>query len=52
MPQMSPLSWLTLLFNFIILLIFINILCYYLIMKLVKLENKKFNKLMTMNWKW
>nr|YP_010285491.1 ATP synthase F0 subunit 8 [Cerogria popularis]UKS07070.1 ATP synthase F0 subunit 8 [Cerogria popularis] len=52
MPQMSPLNWLTLLFSFIFLFMFINILCYYLIFKLVKLENKKFSNLMFINWKW
>nr|UVF38368.1 ATP synthase F0 subunit 8 [Cerogria popularis] len=52
MPQMSPLNWLTLMFNFIFLLTFVNILCYYLIYKFMKLKDKKFNIMMMNNWKW
>nr|YP_010268792.1 ATP synthase F0 subunit 8 [Halobates proavus]UIG88094.1 ATP synthase F0 subunit 8 [Halobates proavus]UIG88100.1 ATP synthase F0 subunit 8 [Halobates proavus] len=51
MPQMAPLSWLTLMIMFIIMIIIINSMTYfnknYMIEK--KLENKKMNQL---NWKW
>nr|YP_010268804.1 ATP synthase F0 subunit 8 [Halobates maculatus]UIG88119.1 ATP synthase F0 subunit 8 [Halobates maculatus]UIG88126.1 ATP synthase F0 subunit 8 [Halobates maculatus] len=51
MPQMAPLSWLTLMIMFIIMIIVINSMTYfnknYKIKK--EMENKKMNQL---NWKW
>nr|AML25663.1 ATP synthase F0 subunit 8 [Scolytinae sp. BMNH 1274712] len=50
MPQMSPLSWLTLMFYFIILLIMSSILNYYLFSyKIKNMNNMKTNKT---NWLW
>nr|ALO76509.1 ATP synthase F0 subunit 8 [Chrysolagria sp. CHR01] len=51
MPQMSPLSWLTLMIQFILLFSLFNVMIYFLFEKnkliLKLLKNKK-----TINWQW
>nr|YP_011010475.1 ATP synthase F0 subunit 8 [Halobates flaviventris]WPW47103.1 ATP synthase F0 subunit 8 [Halobates flaviventris] len=51
MPQMAPLSWLTLMIMFIIMIIIINSMTYFNKNYMIKnkMENKKMNQL---NWKW
>nr|YP_011010410.1 ATP synthase F0 subunit 8 [Metrocoris stranguloides]WPW47025.1 ATP synthase F0 subunit 8 [Metrocoris stranguloides] len=51
MPQMAPLSWLSLMIMFIITIIIINTLMYFNKNYMTKMENKEkiFNE---MNWKW
>nr|YP_011010215.1 ATP synthase F0 subunit 8 [Halobates hawaiiensis]WPW46791.1 ATP synthase F0 subunit 8 [Halobates hawaiiensis] len=51
MPQMAPLSWLTLMIMFIIMIIIINSMTYF--NKNYKIKNKMENKKMNqLNWKW
>nr|QCP68875.1 ATP synthase F0 subunit 8 [Cryptolestes ferrugineus] len=51
MPQMAPLSWLTLFFYFTMIFILFNIMNYYNFTYQVKKESfKKMKK--TINWKW
>nr|YP_011010189.1 ATP synthase F0 subunit 8 [Halobates micans]WPW46713.1 ATP synthase F0 subunit 8 [Halobates micans]WPW46778.1 ATP synthase F0 subunit 8 [Halobates micans]WPW46804.1 ATP synthase F0 subunit 8 [Halobates micans] len=51
MPQMAPLSWLTLMIMFIIMIIIINSMTYFNKNYKIEesMENKKMNQL---NWKW
>nr|WNG77925.1 ATP synthase F0 subunit 8 [Elephantomyia inulta] len=53
MPQMSPLSWLSLFIIFSITLIIFNMLNYFLYLPPApkKNNNKAFN-MTTLNWKW
>nr|YP_011010397.1 ATP synthase F0 subunit 8 [Metrocoris inthanon]WPW47012.1 ATP synthase F0 subunit 8 [Metrocoris inthanon] len=51
MPQMAPLSWLTLMMMFIMTMMVMNTLMYFNKNYITKTE--KMNKIMkTMNWKW
>nr|WPW47220.1 ATP synthase F0 subunit 8 [Halobates flaviventris] len=51
MPQMAPLSWLTLMIMFIIMIVIINSMTYFNKNHKIEssMENKKMNQL---NWKW
>nr|YP_010219082.1 ATP synthase F0 subunit 8 [Metrocoris esakii]UBY46235.1 ATP synthase F0 subunit 8 [Metrocoris esakii] len=51
MPQMAPLSWLSLMIMFIMTIIVINTLMYFNKNYMTKMESKEkdYNK---MNWKW
>nr|YP_011010332.1 ATP synthase F0 subunit 8 [Metrocoris quynhi]WPW46947.1 ATP synthase F0 subunit 8 [Metrocoris quynhi] len=51
MPQMAPLSWLSLMIMFIITIIIINTLMYFNKNYMTKMENKEKN-FKEMNWKW
>nr|YP_010268838.1 ATP synthase F0 subunit 8 [Halobates hayanus]UIG88217.1 ATP synthase F0 subunit 8 [Halobates hayanus]UIG88235.1 ATP synthase F0 subunit 8 [Halobates hayanus] len=51
MPQMAPLSWLSLMIMFIMMIIVVNSMTYF--NKNYKIESKKKNMKMNMlNWKW
>nr|YP_011010670.1 ATP synthase F0 subunit 8 [Halobates zephyrus]WPW47350.1 ATP synthase F0 subunit 8 [Halobates zephyrus] len=51
MPQMAPLSWLSLMIMFIMMIIVINSMTYF--NKNYKIEEKTNNKKMNqINWKW
>nr|AXS66460.1 ATP synthase F0 subunit 8 [Cucujoidea sp. 25 KM-2017] len=51
MPQMAPLSWLTLFFYFTFIFIFYNIINYYSFLYLPKKSSFK-KKKMSISWKW
>nr|ALI86977.1 ATP synthase F0 subunit 8 [Cryptolestes turcicus] len=51
MPQMAPLSWLTLFFYFSIIFIMYNIMNYYNFLYQIKKE-KIMMKKKNINWKW
>nr|UPX88411.1 ATP synthase F0 subunit 8 [Melanagromyza aenea] len=51
MPQMSPISWLTLFMVFFVTFIVFNIMNYYCYFPLL-FTNKSLMKNKTMNWKW
>nr|WKU84108.1 ATP synthase F0 subunit 8 [Rhinoprosopa nasuta] len=54
MPQMAPISWLSLLFFFTIIFLLFNIMNYFIynIPMPSKLNNMFKNKVIIMNWKW
>nr|YP_009775103.1 ATP synthase F0 subunit 8 [Blaps rhynchoptera]QJA14889.1 ATP synthase F0 subunit 8 [Blaps rhynchoptera]QJA15159.1 ATP synthase F0 subunit 8 [Blaps rhynchoptera] len=52
MPQMAPLSWLTLMILFISMLILFNIINYFSFSSTPEKESKIFKKKLTINWKW
>nr|QJQ25922.1 ATP synthase F0 subunit 8 [Niphades castanea] len=51
MPQMAPLSWLSLYFYFIILFMFILILNYYMFLYTPNFKKNK-TSYSSINWKW
>nr|YP_010464265.1 ATP synthase F0 subunit 8 [Lagria rufipennis]UUL71642.1 ATP synthase F0 subunit 8 [Lagria rufipennis] len=51
MPQMSPLSWLILMFFFLTIMFMISMLIYNLFLKFINV-NKMNNYMLFKNWKW
>nr|ASM41812.1 ATP synthase F0 subunit 8 [Eutetrapha metallescens] len=51
MPQMAPLSWLTLMFFFIMIFFIFNIMNFYMFNYTPK-EQKKIKSQTIFNWKW
>nr|AMW67946.1 ATP synthase F0 subunit 8 [Stenobiella sp. YW-2016] len=52
MPQMSPLNWWFLFINFVIILIFFNIMNYYIIFYNSPSKKSIYLKFKSLNWKW
>nr|YP_008757559.1 ATP synthase F0 subunit 8 [Batocera lineolata]AEV21654.1 ATP synthase F0 subunit 8 [Batocera lineolata]ATN28875.1 ATP synthase F0 subunit 8 [Batocera lineolata] len=51
MPQMSPISWLTLFIFFLMIFFIFNIMNYYIFNYNIKIQQKN-KKLTLFNWKW
>nr|WGO58136.1 ATP synthase F0 subunit 8 [Symploce tubercularis] len=52
MPQMMPLSWLSLYMFFSLMLLMFNFINYYSHIPYPSLSNKKVINIKTFNWKW
>nr|ALO77221.1 ATP synthase F0 subunit 8 [Phycosecis limbata] len=52
MPQMAPLSWLTLFISFTIIFLLLNSMNYFCFNYKTNLINKNFTKKHSNNWKW
>nr|YP_010362100.1 ATP synthase F0 subunit 8 [Batocera rubus]QUB01617.1 ATP synthase F0 subunit 8 [Batocera lineolata]UNQ87660.1 ATP synthase F0 subunit 8 [Batocera rubus] len=51
MPQMAPLSWLTLFIYFLIIFFIFNIMNFFIFNYNIKIKQKS-KKLISFNWKW